>query len=535
MSLLGNLLTKAQSFFGSQPTPKPFTDAVAQDNFDHDVFQRCVDEIAPLRHMVEKLAVKNGHVDTIVRDAMQLFWQSSPQLHDVKQMAEASLRSHAVATDINTAPDTERLRGMTRLDEYGSVMAILSVAERIEKFLSDHDKLAEDAEKAEQAQKGADNAAQAVQEALEACAGGFDGIGPQTAAEATAQAVLDAVLAQAEATQDALVEARDAVVQTAEKIAGAMDHEIRQAITEVSDKLDEEMQMFRAWGMTDGEIKKLSFEERMKLAALLRGSRLAKFAKLIGRRRLAAAAMRTKRTEYGRDEVVGTEMSGDLPRVLEGEFAKGRLGRLMRLQFLQDFAENQLLSRKFIGVERVQQGAIIVCEDESGSMTMLDGNGITREAWAKATGLCLLDQAKHEKRDFVWIGFSTANQVKAWYFPKGEGSIYQVMECVEHFFNGGTDFMAPLGHAVSILNNEFEQIKSLKGDIVFLTDDDCRVTPAWLLAFNEAKAKLNFRVFGIFCGVPERPGSHLALLSDNIRSATDFSDPNDLADMIRVI
>jgi hypothetical protein len=46
--------------------------------------------------------------------------------------------------------------------------------------------------------------------------------------------------------------------------------------------------------------------------------------------------------------------------------------------------------------------------------------GITREAWAKACALALLDQARHARRDFVGILFSAADKVRVFRFPAGE-------------------------------------------------------------------------------------------------------------------
>ncbi len=70
-----------------------------------------------------------------------------------------------------------------------------------------------------------------------------------------------------------------------------------------------------------------------------------------------------------------------------------------------------------------------------------------------------------------------------------------------------------------------------------LTDDDCGVTAEWMHAWNEAKHRLGFRVFGVATGAPRvgEADSVLDALCDNLRSMEDLTDVHAAADLFRVI
>ncbi len=157
-----------------------------------------------------------------------------------------------------------------------------------------------------------------------------------------------------------------------------------------------------------------------------------------------------------------------------------------------------------------------------------------REAWAKAFALALLDQARESRRDFVAISFSSRSQQAVWHFPKGAADLTDVIAFTEHFFGGGTNFDQPLDKAIAILEREFNEAGKAKADLVFITDDECRVSTEWMASYLARKDRLAFRTFGVAVGM-QRAGSTLAALSDNVRAITDFTDPAEVADIIQVI
>ncbi len=77
----------------------------------------------------------------------------------------------------------------------------------------------------------------------------------------------------------------------------------------------------------------------------------------------------------------------------------------------------------------------------------------------------------------------------------------------------------------------------MRGDIVLITDDACEVTETWTRAWNDARHRLGFRLFGITLATPDgtAPGSVLESLCDNLRTIDDLTDVQGAADLFRVI
>ncbi len=95
----------------------------------------------------------------------------------------------------------------------------------------------------------------------------------------------------------------------------------------------------------------------------------------------------------------------------------GSTGSFSRAALLARMAEGRLLSYQTRGRERVGRGPLIICLDASASMTAtITGNDLgvsaadpSREAWAKAVTLALVDHAAHTvpPREVIVIRFST--------------------------------------------------------------------------------------------------------------------------------
>lgn len=550
MSFLKDMIDKAKGYLSShQPTVADAVDAIHQDRFDRATFDELVDEVPAISDLIQDLNERYDYTEDMVADAFASFWQADPALRPQGEMHPRLLTNHAVASDLVNAPETTETRALTKHDKYGAAMATLGVSERVRSFLQENQEIEEAAKEAERAKQEAkaaqDNVEQQVQQAEDAqqaaedALGDFNGCGPLTKAQSEAQTKaegsglsLQQAMELAEAAAKAAAKATEAAQEAAAEAKQALRQPIREAVKEVGDQLAEEGETFRAWGIGEGELQRMSFTERARLAARLRANRLAPFVKQLGRFRMMAAAQRAKKVEFGRDEIYGVEMSDRLPDVLGSEFAY-LINRHTRLDFLSRLAEGRLLSRKYRGVEKEGKGAIIALVDTSGSMTKTDRHGVTREAWSKAFALALLDQARASNRDFVGIIFANSRHQQVFRFPKGKGSVQEVLDFTELFFNGGTDFATPLDLATDILDQEFNASGKMKGDLVLITDDECSVTPDWTKKFLAAKAKLGFRLFGVAVGA-KNAGSTLTALSDNVRAVDEFI-PEQVADIIHVV
>ena len=266
------------------------------------------------------------------------------------------------------------------------------------------------------------------------------------------------------------------------------------------------------------------------MARRLSSHHLSEFIAQLGRWKAMPKSNFARSVIAARDEVYDVELSGNLSDVIASEFA--HLGSdIGQLDFLTRLSDNQLIVRKYRGDERMGQGPIICLVDTSASMKSKDRHGSTRELFAKGTALAMLDQARAEKRDFVGIIFAADKTATVVYrFPKGQGDIDQVLEFTSKFLGGGTDYERPLNLAMDLL----EETELQDGDLVLLTDDECKVSDEWLVGFKARKDKKNTRLWGLALGL-KQPGSTLESLADNVRSIEDFTDPSQVADMVRTI
>ena len=75
-------------------------------------------------------------------------------------------------------------------------------------------------------------------------------------------------------------------------------------------------------------------------------------------------------------------------------------------------------------------------------------------------------------------------------FPAGrKPPLGDVLDLAE-FFAGGTNFETPLAVATGLLEAEYNQAGKMRGNIVFISDDECQVSDEWLRAWQDAKTRL---------------------------------------------
>lgn len=550
MTRLSGLLDRAKSWLGVEPKREACQDSVRHSRFDAALFDEVMAEAPALRDLVSDLNHDYDYTDDLVRDVLMQFFQAAPMVRDKAEMKPGWLGNHAVNVNLSKAPDTPLTRTYTQHDKYGATMATIGVSSKVRDLLAENEELqeaakaADEAEKAQQqAQQQAGQAAEqgeAATQALTDAMGDYAGEGPATEAQAEAQAQAELSAEALEQALDALQEATDKAsectqqaMSEAERARAQLRGPVEEAVKEACEQLEKEAALFRGWGVEDGEIEKLSFEERARLAAKLQSHSLSQYIKELGRWKAMQKAQYAKRVTHARDEVYDVELVGDLADVLPAEFA--HLGSEMgRLDFLTRMGERQLVGKKYRGTERAGQGAIVCLVDTSSSMRSQDRHGVTRELFSKGMALAMLDQARAEKRDFIGILFANATRQKVFRFPGGQGSIDQVLDFTGTFLGGGTDFQAPLDMAMDLLEEELSSANRAGGDLVLLTDDECRVTPEWAAQFKARKDKSGARLFGLALGM-KQPGSTLAQLSDNVRAVQEFVDPHQVADIIRTV
>lgn len=519
--------------------PSPFvtaaghTGAVVADRFERFTWRDTYEQSAGLRDLAEALEAHHDHATDLLADVFLAAYKVGPRLRERAEMTPSRLVNHQLVSQMMESPDFTGLRRETAGDPYAAAMAVLAQSAALRRMLECSRDARGQAEQAEKARRAAEDAAAAVAQALQRAADGAaaDGGVPDPAADAVRRAIEAAEAAGAAARQAAQDAAQGAAA--APGIRGAARHGVAKAATEVR----EEATLMRAWGVGPGELERLPFDRRARLAERLRTGRLAEWAELIGRFRQMADGERARKVENAAGELIGVTLGDDLSRLIPSELANLGLPAT-RAVFAARYAAGELMLYDSQGEQSTGRGAVIACVDTSHSMYVAGPGGVTREAWAKACALALLDQARHADRDFVGILFSAADKVQVFRFPAGRSAgVDRVLDFAETFLGGGTSYQAPLTAARDLLEEEFDEAAAVRGDIVMITDDECGVTEEWMRGWRDARRRLGFRVFGLAVGAPRAAdaGSVLDALCDNLRSIEDLTDVHAAADLFRLI
>jgi uncharacterized protein with von Willebrand factor type A (vWA) domain len=528
LAKLKDLAARAGRWLGLAPAAA-HTAAVASDKFDVMTWRDTYAQAAALRELADDLASRHHYAAELLADVFLAAYKAAPQLHDPSEMDPSRMVNHQVAGSLLSSPEFAELRRETVGDPYAAAMAVISQGPALRRMLEQAEQAQSAADEAAAARRAADEAAAAVAAAMELAAGRADADGTVPGADAAGLAISQAEQA-AQAAEDASAAARQALAAAAPGIRGA----VRAAAAHAAEVAWEEAALMMAWGIGPGELQRMSFEQRARLAARIRDGRLGQFAELIGRFRRMAAGQRARKTEGGPGELVGITLGDDLGRLIPSEMASLGVPAL-RAAFAARYAEQRLFVYETRGEEHTGQGAIICCVDCSGSMGHpRPGSGpVTGEAWAKACALALLDQARAGRRDFAGILFSSAGELATFRFPASRPArIGDVLDFAGLFYGGGTDFAAPLDAAADLLAAEYDADGRMRGDIVLITDGECGVTEEWMRSWQDRKARLGHRVFGISTGAD--PGPVLSALADNLRTIADLTTPDAASDIFRV-
>ncbi|MYY82939.1 VWA domain-containing protein [Streptomyces sp. SID335] len=487
------------------PLPERHTAAVVVDRFDRLTWRDTYEQSAALRELTDELSARHECAADLLADVFLAAYQARPRLRERTDMALSRMANHQVVASLMESPAFAELHRETVGDPYAAAMAVLAQATALRRLLDDTRDAQERAERADRTE----SAAQETDGAPDT---------ERTAHQAAEDAARDAAQALGAAAPG---------IRTVTRVAGAR----------AAEAVREEAALMRAWGVGAGELERMPFDRRARLAERLRSSRLAAWAELIGRFRQMADGERARKVEHTSGELIGVTLGDDLSRVVPSELAHLGLPA-SRAVFAARYAAGQLMLYDSEGERTTGRGAVIACVDTSHSMYAEGPGGVTREAWAKACALALLDQARHGGRDFVGILFAAADKLQVFRFPADEAAdADRVVDFAETFLGGGTSYQKPLSAALELLAEEFDAAARTRGDIVMLTDDECDVTEEWMRGWNDAKHRLGFRVFGLAVGAPPaaEAGSVLDALCDNLRVVEDFTDVHAAADLFRVI
>jgi uncharacterized protein with von Willebrand factor type A (vWA) domain len=539
MSFLSDLIDKGKDLLAWEQKPPDQTEAIKRNSFDRQDWQHVLETAPTIKQIQSQLEQTVDYADDFMADLHAGLFKVEPSVRSADEMKPTHVANRAVMEQLLDMPEMQTLRQHSTGDIYSSALAMVAMQETAVETLKRVQSAAEEAAKAaeerqaerekrqqELADQLADLAANPPPEPLPPGAQG---------PELPPDPRVEGLKTQMDQFGSMAAPSNNGVQQAAQDAAAGMENKLRLAAKKATDDLDEQETLMRSFGVEDGDLQRMPVKERMALAQKLANNRLAKFAKLLGQFKMVQQAESRKRVVNAASEVHGITTGDDLARMATSEllnFADESLEDLMWLRW----SESELSIYDVRGKENMGQGPIIVVCDESGSMNATDVAGGTREAWSKALALALCDQAKRRKRDFRYIGFSSAGQQRVVDFPGGHAPINKVIEMTEGFLNGGTNYEQPLRMALRMIEKDFDALSKPRPDIVMITDDAYgSLDPEFMHEWNRIKDKTSLKCYGIAVGC-DFSGA-LESISDNVRSITSLtaSDPRQLGDLFRTL
>lgn len=272
--------------------------------------------------------------------------------------------------------------------------------------------------------------------------------------------------------------------------------------------------VFSAWGDASGNMAGTAYNHEL-YRKISQNKLLRELTAELGRYRKMLIQKKKTGYVYGRGEKYDLEYGRDITHCLAAD-----------LSLLGDSATEPLFLRKYEQGrlsqyrkrQRVPQGDgdMILLLDESSSMRQ-------KQAWAKAVAMVLLDTAVKTRRKFAFVHFSSKDQVKADVFEPGRYTTDDLLSCMQHFYNGGTSFEAPLKAAKKlILTVGFEN-----ADIVMITDGECRVSQPFTEDFLLFKAANKVTMTGVLLDEDNPCGENIQPFCDKVLRLSEHT-PDDI-------
>lgn len=406
----------------------------------------------------------------IIGDTWYSFYNKQPLLEENAQQIDET--QFGFITNLLKTDEYMQWHQLTKGDELLSVLTAISMADQLIKSLrNDHPQT-----KNEQSQKAAERSQQFAKKRIQEL--------QQQINSATSEGIKQAYRDQQKIYEQNL--------KNAEQQTKAIEQQLKNQLLEISKqslgqiiqgnkkKISNTKKAIITVGTMDGKkIEHVPLGDQFELAEKIGTHKeLQTIADLVGRfKRIAIKKQKTKQkhTMERKNIAIGQEVS----RLLPTELANYVMGH-SKMDFLRRFSESQALVFDTKGNDRKGKGPIIICMDESSSMTSI-------KEQSKAFCIALLTIAKKQKRDFAIVPFaSNVGEVKI--FAKGQASTQDLLAFSNSFLGGGTNYEQPLRESLTIL----QQSEFNEADILFVTDGSSFLPTRFIEEFNATKKKKQF-------------------------------------------
>jgi uncharacterized protein with von Willebrand factor type A (vWA) domain len=510
---------KKSQFVLPPPPPIPQnTNWIESDSYDRAVYQRLREESPSLRELEESGGALAPRFDALLQDLFCSLFKYNVIFFKEQDVLPSAALNHTLLSSLHQTELARLLREATVLDEGKAGLATVLLGEGALRLLKTEKPLTRrDLLDLWNLQKQEEIVQEKISEANDAKELTKDlakqGDMSKEAKELLEQAA-NKLASEARAEEARLRQQTKQLREELSHTQKEMEARFLKEANQVTRHLEDAAQEAESWSLTIGSGYKSSPGKQIELGKHLAGNeKLKKLAQLVGRMKDHALALRRKIFERANEELFEVGLGAEVSRLLPHELTAFH-HPVLRKDFTRRFIENELLLYSLRGIEEKGKGPVVVCLDGSSSM-MGD-----KEIWAKALTLTLLEIARRQRRLFRSICFSSADtplrvldlNPREHY----EVEMSKVMELAEYFPGGGTDFETPLNAALECL----KQSRFKRGDIVFITDGECQVSPAWAEQFRTDKEAMGFSLFSILIDVGSNSLGALKEFSDKITTVS---------------
>ncbi|MDW7728222.1 MAG: hypothetical protein SCH70_14170, partial [Candidatus Methanoperedens sp.] len=433
--------------------PELHIHAIASDRMDMLTFKDLKNKSSNLQEVETDGVQALKTFSPLMQDIWSGLYKYTPELKAPAEMAPSHALNRELVERMTQTQQYKELRLHTRLDDLHSAMATVTMssnlAEKLKTELKDQADNANKMHELEESISSESAKAMAYRDMALQCKDENERAGLEEKATASEK--------QAQSLKKQIPIMAHLINKSREAAANKMRCAVRNAADEALGQADELSNTMDGWGIGQGSVQNLPIEDKIGLAKLLQTEKLKKMAQLLGRlRRLAIHKQKTKLIQ-ARDEIHSITRGNDISRLLPQELGLLR-HPLAKNDFQKRFLEHDLAQYDLKGTERTGKGPVIVCVDNSGSMS---GD---REVWSKAVALALLEIASMQKRHYVCIHFGSAIQALeiTEIAPGDPDTFRKAVSIASYFLGGGTDFKKPLSASCELI----QKSQYNKADIV---------------------------------------------------------------------
>ena len=486
------------------------------DGYDRSAWNDIRSTAPSLATLAESGGELVPHFDALLQDLFFSLFKYNLIFQKPDEVRRSAILNRTILDQLIPSPTFEALKSRTLLEEDKAAIAAIVLGEQVlemvrsERIVNRKDML--DLWDLAHQEDDLKEKADALQDVQEMQQGPKDGAGEPDAE------LKEKIAKLADAAENAAKVSEARLNQKARQVERDITHgdltqlkrmELRAA--ELAKEIDQATEDSHAFSREFGQGGKMPAGERLELGRrLARNKKLGELARMVGRFKQDARALRKRTLDRGVAEAYDIERGADLGRMIPSELVAMH-HHALRHDFRRRLLEGSILQYRIQDDEQKHKGPMVVCVDVSSSM---EGQ---KELWSKAVSLTLMDIARRQRRLFRAVMFSSSNVVKVLDMNRErryQPDLNKVMELAEFFPGGGTDFEAPIDAAMDLI----EEKKLKRADIVIITDGECQVSEPWLAHLKERKDDLDFSIYSVLVDVGSSETSTLTKFSDRMTS-----------------